>query len=529
MSFIDDVVDRVLDRTPWMKRGAPSNADILPGLTAKGFMFPGGGAHQLVEAPPEFEATSTQVCGLWPFVAGASSPLLGAPLGTNLINGSVVCGDPMTYFVEGLYSAPSGFVLGLNARGKSSLVVRISLGCMDLGYRILALGDLKPDFVGMITEVDGQVISLGRGGIGGINPLDAGPITKYLHLLSAKARAEAEGQIHGRRVNALGGLIELLLKRLLDEEKSENTILSVAIMIAAEEAHLQGRQPLPADVERIITSRHERIRANILQMSDEAYDEEIKGLVRGLKALGPHGIFGGIFWNQTTVEMDIDSNVVFDVSSIDEGDVLLRAAVQLVTWSYGQAGALAAQTLAKETDADGNPLGREVHHLMLMDELWQTLQAWEGSVYRINTITKVNRQKGLGQIMITHSMKDLELSTPERTAIALGFMERSSMLFLGGLAENEKNLLRKVRTFSDKELALLVEWSAEGSQNPSTGEKNPPPGRGRFLLKTGEQPGTPFRTTLTPAEKRIHDTNSAWAHAIAAANGTSNGTVMVRP
>ena len=113
------------------------------------------------------------------------------------------------------------------------------------GYRILALGDLKPDFVGMITEVGGQVISLGRGGIGGINPLDAGPITKHLHLLSAKARAEVEGQIHGRRVNALGGLIELHYRL---SRRDDPNIPADAVDQANHTPRAKLVQPAPAGV-----------------------------------------------------------------------------------------------------------------------------------------------------------------------------------------------------------------------------------------------------------------------------------------
>lgn len=517
MSVLDRLVDKI-----YSMRGheipAASLAERLPGLTGKGFTGRNGGAQKYVEAPPEFEATSSQVCGFWPFSVGASSPLIGAVLGRNLLNGSVVCGDPMTNFVRGVISSPSAFVLGLNGRGKSSLAVRIAICSIDLGYLVLVLGDLKPDFVGLMAETGGKVIDIGRG-TGGINPLDCGPWKHHLHRLGAEKRQKVSAQIHGRRVNALAGLIELLLHDKLSEENSEITVLSVAIGVAADEAAEKGQlvQPLPSDVQAIIASRHPRIRANILASSDEEYDASVRRLLTGLNGLNEHGPYGDVFCRQTTEEMPLDQSVNFNVASIDETDVTLRAAVQLVCWSYGQAGAHCAKTLAEEVDEDGVPLAPQRHHLMIMDELWQILQAWEGSVYRINGITKVNRTEGLGQIMITHSMKDLELSTEERTKIAIGFVERSAMLYLGGLARNEMDLLDRVRRFSNREKNLMVEWSSEGTVNPSTGKVSPPPGRGKFLLKTGEHPGVPFRTELTAGEHRIHDTNSAWAQAMTAA------------
>ena len=92
------------------------------------------------------------------------------------------------------------------------------------------------------------------------------------------------------------------------------------------------------------------------------------------------------------------------------------------------------------------------------------------------------------------------------------------MLYLGGLARNEMADLLSVRPFSKKEQDLLVQWSAEGSINPVTGKPSPPPGRGKFLMKTGDMPGVPFSTgrSLTAREKQIHDTNAAWAAAIGA-------------
>ena len=529
MSVLDDVFDRMVSKTNQLlgRQPAPTATDIaFPGLTAKGVQGATLGEHVYVEAPPEFEASSVQVCGFWPFSIGASTPLVGSVLGKHFFNGGPVCGDPMTLFTRGIISAPSAFVLALNGRGKSSLVVRMLLGVVDSGYLTMILGDLKPDYVGFNREIGGFEFSLGRG-MGGINALDAGPWAEHLHRLDparregldareyarlSKRYKEVQGRVHGRRLNAIRGLIEMVLREELTEKRSEVTVLSVAVEIAAEEATTRGEQPLPGDVLRIITERHPRVKENILPVSDDEYDKLTSNLRTGLNGLGPHGPFGDVFCRQTTATVPIDRSLCFDVSSIPSTDAQLRAAAQLACWSYGQSVSECAKILAEEG------LEPERHHLMVMDELWQILEAWDGSVYRINAITRVNRTEGLGQVMITHSMKDLELSTPERTKIARGFVERSSMLYLGGLARNEMPDLQSVRPFSRKEQELLVAWSAEGSINPVTGKPTAPPGRGKFLMKTGDMAGVPFSTgrNLTFREKQIHDTNAAWAAAIGA-------------
>ena len=47
----------------------------------------------------------------------------------------------------------------------------------------------------------------------------------------------------------------------------------------------------------------------------------------------------------------------------------------------------------------------------------------------------------------------------------------------------------------------------------STGTQAVPPGRGKFLLKIGKKPGTPFEVELTAAEMDVNNTNRAWTTA----------------
>ena len=66
-----------------------------------------------VDPAPEWRGTSVQVCGLWPFGAGAGTPMVGVPLGRDLDSGATVCCDPVSWFTRtGLLANPSMFVLG---------------------------------------------------------------------------------------------------------------------------------------------------------------------------------------------------------------------------------------------------------------------------------------------------------------------------------------------------------------------------------------------------------------------------------
>lgn len=146
MGVIDDLYDKAVDKVDSLLGRQPraSAVDLpFPGMTGKGVVGPTLGEHVYVEAPPEFEASSVQVCGFWPFSVGASTALVGSVLGRHFYTGGPVCGDPMTAFKRGIISAPSAFVLALNGRGKSSMVVRMLLGIVDAGDLVMVLGRLE--------------------------------------------------------------------------------------------------------------------------------------------------------------------------------------------------------------------------------------------------------------------------------------------------------------------------------------------------------------------------------------------------
>ena len=119
-------------------------------------------------------ARAVQVCGLWPFATGTGTPMIGVPLGRNLLSGATLCADPISWFQDAhLISNPSVFVLGRPGLGKSSLLRRMALGLAAFGVMPIVTGDLKPDYVDLVAALGGQVIRLGRGR-GYLNVLDPG-------------------------------------------------------------------------------------------------------------------------------------------------------------------------------------------------------------------------------------------------------------------------------------------------------------------------------------------------------------------
>ena len=235
----------------------------------------------------------------------------------------------------------------------------------------------------------------------------------------------------------------------------------------------------------------------------EALEATLIGLVSG-------GRLGEIFSAPTTVPMHRDRPVVFDVSSIDDAQMDLQAAVLLACWSYGFGAVNVAHALA---DAGLEP---RRHYFVVLDELWRALRAGRGMVDRVDALTRLNRTKGVGQVMISHTMSDLLAVPDEQDRMkAKGFVERSGMVICGGLPASEMPMLNSAVPFSRAEQDMLIGWQDPPAWDPVIGAEAEPPGRGNFLVKVGGRPGIPVHVALTDTETRlnINDTNKLWHQA----------------
>lgn len=466
-----------------------------------GWNIPGGGVTTLVDSPPEFRGPTVQVAGLYPFSAGGTLPMIGVPLGPHLNGRGVVCADPVSWFASNLINNASAFVLGRPGIGKSSLVARILTLLSVKGIIPLVLSDVKGEYVILVRDcLQGQVIAPGRG-VEYVNPLDRGPLAADLARLPDKVRAAAEADMEARRLNVMTGLCELALVRPL--EAHERNVLALAPRVWEEEH--PGEVPVIPDVLNLVRSRPERLATIVNDRGDpERYFSRLEGLIDALIALSGDGEFGDVFARQTTNPLQMHKAAVFDLSAVDAMDSRLQAGLQLVCWSYGSAAVASAKYLS---DAG---LAPRRTYLMVMDELWRALRAADFMVDRVDEIARLNRTLNLAQILATHTMDDLKLSTAHATEKAFGFVSRSELVFLGGLAPKEMGNLQQVFGMSDQEESLITSWSVPGRVNPETQETDPPPGRGKFMLKVGKSVGTPFRVTLTGPELAAHDTNANW-------------------
>jgi hypothetical protein len=146
-----------------------------------------------------------------------------------------------------------------------------------------------------------------------------------------------------------------------------------------------------------------------------------------------------------------------------------------------------------------------------MDEMHRALRASPVMVNQLDLLTRLNRQWGVGQIMITHTFADLLcLDTPAQNLKAKGFVERSEIKILGALTRMEVDkYLRGMSGLpvSEREESILQDWTTPMNFNAQASFK----GLGKFLIKTGGLPGIPIDVQLCELERGgFNDTNAKW-------------------
>ena len=199
------------------RRAGPADAPLATGAThhdirpetpvppAWGWKIPYAGRAVHVAAAPEYQATTTQVCGLFPYVAGSGTPAVGTPVGRHQLFGEVVCLDPLAWLRAGLVVNPGEFILGQPGTGKSTLAKRQITGAVATGTRAIILGDTKPDYTLLTEHLGGQVIRIGRG-LDRINPLDSGPLGEALQRMSGADAQALRWEVRSRRLSLLMAL-----------------------------------------------------------------------------------------------------------------------------------------------------------------------------------------------------------------------------------------------------------------------------------------------------------------------------------
>jgi len=442
----------------------------------------------------EYQGTTVQLGGLFPFVAGSGAPVTGVPIGRHMLWGEVVCLDPLAWLNAGLVTNPGVFVLGQPGVGKSTIAKRLIVGMSAFGTQCLILGDPKPDYTLLVEHLGGQVIRVGRG-LDRINPLDAGPLGQALARMSGQDAQRLRREIRGRRLSLLLALCALIRGHALTNV--EEVTLGRAIDLLTQSL---TTDPTVPDVLRVIEEGAEPMQAATRTSSEDSYREVTRELIYTL-ALLCEGSLAGVFDGPTTTPLDLNAPAVsVDISGVAGGGETLVAAAMLCTWAYGYAMVDAAAVLADLG------LAPRRQFLGVMDELWRALRGASGLVEHADALTRLNRQRGMASIMITHSLADLDaLPTEQDRAKARGFIDRSAITILAGLPLRELRHVSQITPLTEPEIAIVKSWAAPASWQPGAAH----PGRGKYLIKTGERIGIPVELTLTGQEPHLYDTDTA--------------------
>jgi hypothetical protein len=482
-----------LTRTP-ASAGHASRGQPAPVPPAWGWKIPGGGRAAHVTAAPEYQGTTSQLCGLFPFLAGAGTPAVGTPVGRHQLSGEVTCCDPLAWLRAGLIANPGQFVLGEPGTGKSTLVKRQVTGAVATGTRVLVLGDTKPDYALLAGCLGGQVIRIGRG-MDTINPLDSGPLGTVLRHASGTGARALRHEVRSRRLSLLMALCTLVRDGRVTN--AEEVILGRAVDLLDERS--TTAQPTVTDVLAVIGEGPDALRSAARADTPAAYRARTDDLAFTLASLCA-GTLAGTFDGPTSRPADMDAPIVtMDISRVGAAGDRLLAAAMLCTWAHGHALVDAAAALAAWHGTRPRPT------LAVMDELWRALRG-PGLVEHADSLTRLSRARGMATIMVTHSLADLEaLPAAEDRAKARGFAERCAITVLAALPPRELDRVAGITPLTGPERDLVTSWSAPESWLPSARH----PSRGKYLLKSGDRLGIPVQLSLVGAEYALYDTDQA--------------------
>jgi len=492
MSDYDDLFTRGRRpaAAPRPRTRAGAGADLgRPVPRAWGWPVAGGGRAPHVEGGTLYAGTSSQLCGLFPFAVSSGMSVRGVPIGRHLLTAEPVGLDPAEWLRQGLVSNTGVWVQGQPGIGKSAIIKRMLTGLVAFGGVAVVPGDVKGEYSQLIEALGGAVWRVGRG-LHALNPLDAGPLRAELASAVGSAREQLAETVRVRRLSLLEALVSIVRRGEVDV--TERRLLGAALDSAV--AASAPAEPVVPDVLRALTQGGDQLRDIVASRDAAGYRRSVRELVNTL-ALLCDGTIRGIFDRPSTVTSDLGTPALsLDLSALDDDDDDALAAGMLCSWAWS--------TAVIDGAADGSARQRPV--AVVQDELWRALRVAPGLVERSDRITRLNRHRGVISFQVTHSMDDLEaLATSTDRAKARGMVARNATLVLGGMAEQELDALRRITPLSEGEAALVTSWAA----SPTWVGGALHPGRGKYLIKSGERIGLPVSLRLTPGEQALYDTD----------------------
>ena len=457
-----------------------------------GWSLPGAGRAANVESGTVYQGTTTQVCGLYPFAVSSGATPPGVPVGRNALTAEPVGLDPSEWMRDGLVSNTGMWIQGQPGIGKSTIVKRLMTGLVAFGFVAVVPGDVKGEYSALVEHLGGRVWRIGRG-LHSLNPLDAGPLRAALAQTQGSEHARLAETIRARRLSLLEALVVIV--RRGEVSVTERRLLDVALDIAVTSCSAEQEPTIP-DVVRVLTNPP----AELLDITAAADHREFRRhAIELLNTLGLlcKGAIRGMFDRPSSVSADLNTPALsLDISALDEDDDEVVAAAMLSSWAWAAA------------VIDGSSaLGRRRNVFRVQDELWRALRVAPGLVERSDRVTRLGRHRGEVSAQVTHSLDDLEaLPTEAERAKARGMASRNGIMVLGGMADKELDGIRRITALTSQEASLVRSWAAP----PTWVKGTTHPGRGKYLIKSGERMGLPVSMSLVATERALYNTDQAW-------------------
>jgi hypothetical protein len=468
---------------------------------AWGWPTAGGGRAPNVEHGSIYQGTTTQVCGLYPFAVSSGAAPMGVPIGRHLLTAEPVGLDPSEWLRHGLVSNTGMWIQGQPGIGKSAIVKRLITGLIAFGFVAVIPGDVKGEYSGLVERHGGRVWRIGRG-LHSLNPLDAGPLRPAVAQTVGSERERLLETIRSRRLSLLEALVVIVRRGELTV--TERRLLAVALDIVVDAsgetatgaAPRWSGEPTIPDVARVLASPPAELMAVTACDTEQEFRRYCLDL-RGTLDLLCTGPIRGMFDRPSSVQADLDTPALsLDISALDGDADEVVAAAMLCSWAWAAA------------VIDGSTaMGRRRRVFRVQDELWRALRVAPGLVERSDQVTRLGRHRGEVSAQVTHSLDDLEaLPTEADRAKARGMAARNGIMVLGGMADRELDGIRRITPLTDEEAKLVRSWAAPPTWIAGTRH----PGRGKYLLKSGERMGLPAGMRLLPSELELYDTDQAW-------------------
>lgn len=460
---------------------------------AWGWTGAGSGRSSNVESAQIYQGTTTQVCGLFPFAVASGAAPRGVPVGRHLLTAEPVGLDPAEYLNDGLITNTGVWLMGQPGIGKSTIAKRLSLGLAGFGIPTVVPGDVKGEYTRLVEGLGGKVWRIGRG-LNSLNPLDAGPLRSALRQTHGEVHARLLETVRARRLSLLEALIVIV--RRLPMTVTERRLLGAALDLAVQSD--PDREPTIPQVVQVLRDAPELLLEIAACATRLDFARDARDLLNTLGLLCD-GAIRGIFDRPSTVTAELDAPALsLDISACADDDDEVVAAAMLCSWAW--TGAL----------IDGaKAIGAVRNVLRIQDELWRALRVAPGLVELSDRVTRLNRHRGEISIQVTHSLDDLEaLPTQEDRMKARGMANRCGVVILGGMAERDIHAMSGISPMTDQEAALVRSWAAPPSWVSANGRAHP--GRGKYLIKSGERMGIPVQMDLVGAERQLYYTDEKW-------------------